>query len=158
MKNLIYLFVITALLVSCNQANKNYGENSSPDKRMESVVAATIEELLAEPSDYEGKEVAVSGMVTHVCKHGGQKCFVLAEDGESQLRINVGEDIDEFETGLEGSNVAFKGVFRVLNSIETESNVEDHDSQEHHSEEMAHTEAEKSSYYIEAADYREISQ
>lgn len=157
----MYRFGITLmaalLLVSCNSTGtKEAGESS---KELENrVVKATIEELMAQPAAYEGKEVAISGMVTHVCRHGGQKCFVLAGDGETQIRIVPGGDIDEFKTTLEGSTVAFKGVFRVLNPVEAQEHVEDHESKAHHATEMAHSQAEKADYFIEAVDFREVTQ
>lgn len=156
MQRVAFLVIIALMAVACNQTSK---ENSakSESAEVEQIVSATIEELLATPADYDGKEVAVSGMVTHVCKHGGQKCFILAEDGETQMRIVPGGDIDEFKVELEGSTVAFKGVFRVLNAVETAEHVEDHDSKAHHAEEMSHSEAEKAEYFVEAIDFKEVS-
>ncbi|MCK4745722.1 MAG: hypothetical protein KAT15_01745, partial [Bacteroidales bacterium] len=76
----ILLFVVLAVLVgSCNQAAQKEGSDSQTSD-VEKIISATVEELLAQPTEYEGKEVAVSGMVTHVCKHGGQKCFIVGED------------------------------------------------------------------------------
>jgi len=150
------VLLAATVLVSCNQADTKQAGESVGDLESR-VVKATIEELLAQPAEYEGKEVAISGMVTHVCRHGGQKCFVLAGDGETQMRIVPGEDIDEFNIDLEGSTVAFRGFFRVLNPVEAEEHVEDHESKAHHTIEMAHSEAEKAEYFIEVVDLREIT-
>lgn len=156
MQKFIFLFVVGAIVSSCNQAGQR--ENSvAVDNEPENVVYATVEELLAGPSDYEGREVAISGMVTHVCRHGGQKCFVLGEDGETQIRIVTGGDIDEFKIDLEGSTVAFRGVFKVMLPEEAEALVADHESKEHHAQEMAHTQAEKADFFIEAVDFKEVT-
>jgi hypothetical protein len=157
MKKFTLLFALVVMLGACNQSKKQNAENSDTSKT-EEVVAATIEAMLANPADYVEKEVVLTGMVTHVCKHGGQKCFVLAEDGETQIRINVGSEIDEFDTALEGSTVEFKGLFKVLDAVETTELEEDHESKEHHENEMAHTEAEKASYFVEAVSYTEITE
>ncbi len=156
MQKVAFLLIIAFLAVSCNQASKE-NSTTAESTEVEQIVAATIQELLASPADYDGKEVAVSGMVTHVCKHGGQKCFILADDGETQMRIVPSGDIDEFKVELEGSTVAFKGVFRVMNPLEAEEHVEDHDSKEHHEEEMSHSEAEKAEYFVEAIDFKEVT-
>ena len=121
------------------------------------IVAATIEDLIANPGEYKDMEVAIEGMVTHVCKHGGQKCFVLAGDESTQIRIVPAGDIDEFKIELEGSNVAFKGLFRVMGLEEAEAHVEDHESKEHHAEEMSHSSAEKADIFIEASEFKELS-
>ena len=97
-------------------------------------------------------------MVTHVCRHGGQKCFIVAEDGETQIRIVPSGKIDEFKVEMEGSTIAFKGIFRVLNAEETEEHVEDHESKEHHEVEQSHSSAEKAEYFVEAHDFKEITQ
>jgi hypothetical protein len=153
MQRAAFLVLLTFLAVSCNQASK---ENSTESTEVEQIVSATIQELLATPADYDGKEVAVSGMVTHVCRQGGQKCFIVAEDGETQIRIVTGGDIDEFKIELEGSTVAFKGVFRVMNPVETEELIEDYESKEQHAVEQAHSEAEKADYFVEAIDFKEV--
>lgn len=151
------IFMTALFMVSCNTGGSRETVESAEDLESR-VVKATIEELLAQPAEYEGREVAISGMVTHVCRHGGQKCFVLAGDGETQIRIVPGGGIDEFDIALEGSTVAFKGFFKVLNPVEAEEHVEDHESKAHHATEMAHTEAEKAEYFIEAVDFREVTQ
>ena len=150
------MILIAFMAISCSQSKQ---ENSASAESGEAVqiLTASIQELLATPSEYEGKEVAVSGMVTHVCRHGGQKCFIVADDGETQIRIVPGGDIDEFKIELEGSTVAFKGVFRILTTEETEELVEDYESQEQHAVEQAHSEAEKADYFIEAVDFKEVS-
>ena len=83
---------------------------------------------------------------------------MVGKDGETQLRIVPGGDIDEFKIDLEGSTVAFKGTFKVLNPIQAEEHVKDHNSKEHHANEMAHSEAEKADYFIEATDFKEVTQ
>lgn len=157
MQRFILLVLGVVLMSSCGQTGQTE-RVGSPEAEKEKILTATVEEMLAQPADYDGKEVAISGMVTHVCRHGGQKCFVLGKDGESQIRIVPSGDIDEFKIDLEGSTVAFKGTFKVLNPIQAGEHVADHDSKEHHDSEMAHTQAEKADYFIEATDFKEVTQ
>ena len=156
MQRSIFWVIIALLAVSCNQSVKKEGDEPEAAKT-EKIISATIVEILAAPADYQDKEVAISGMVTHVCKHGGQKCFIVGEDGETQMRIVPGGEIDEFKVEMEGSTVAFKGIFRVLNTLQSEEHLEEHDSKEHHSEEQPHSTAEKAEYFVEALDFKEIT-
>lgn len=156
MNKITILLGIALLLGACNQTSQKEANTKAEEKH--EIVAATIEDLLASPAEYENKEVAITGMVTHVCRHGGQKCFVLAEDGESQIRLVPTGDIDEFKIELEGSTLAVKGTFRVLAPEEAEEHVADHESKEHHATEMAHSQAEKADIFIEASEYKEITQ
>jgi cytochrome c-type biogenesis protein CcmE len=155
MQKAAFLVLIAFLAVSCNQPSRE--KNSSESTEVVKIVSASIQELLATPADYDGKEVAVSGMVTHVCRHGGQKCFIVAEDGETQIRIVPGGDIAEFLVEMEGSTIAFKGVFNVLNPVEAEELVVDHESKEHHVVEQSHSEAEKADYFVEAIEFKEVT-
>ena len=155
-RSILWVLIAFMAVSSCKQTVKQEGDNQEASKT-EQIVSATIVELLATPADYQDKEVAVSGMVTHVCRHGGQKCFILADDGETQIRIVPGEDIDEFKIEMEGSIIAFKGIFRVLNAELAEEHVEDHESKEHHVE-QSHSSAEKAEYYVEALDFKEVTQ
>ncbi|MCP4309809.1 MAG: hypothetical protein GY790_00970 [Bacteroidetes bacterium] len=153
----IALWVMLAVLMgACNQAQQN--REVTETGNTEKIVAATIEELIANPLEYENKEVAITGMVTHVCKHGGQKCFVLAKDGETQIRLVPSGDIDEFKIDLEGSTIAIKGTLKVLAPLQTEAHLEDHESKEHHAVEMSHSEAEKAQVFIETLEFREITE
>jgi aspartyl/asparaginyl-tRNA synthetase len=126
-------------------------------EKTEKIVSATIGELLATPDVYQDKEVAVSGMVTHVCREGGQKCFIVADDGETQIRIVTGGDIDEFKVDMEGSTVAFKGIFRVLKPEQADAQLEDYNSKESHLVEQSHSSAEKADYFVEAIDFKEVT-
>ena len=157
MQRSILWILIGFLAVSCAQNTKK-NEDQQQATEQEEIVSATIEEMLAAPDDYKDKEVALSGMVTHVCREGGQKCFILASDGETQLRIVTGGEIDEFKIDMEGSTVAFKGIFRVLTLAEAEAQMEDYDSHESHEAEQAFSSAEKADYFVEALDFREITE
>ncbi|MBN1131486.1 MAG: hypothetical protein JXR52_00265 [Bacteroidales bacterium] len=148
MKKTLLLFVLPVMMIACNQSEKKSGD----------AVSAAIEEILASPGDFEGKAVVLTGMVTHVCKHGGQKCFVLAGDGESQIRVNAGPELDEFDVALEGSTVEFTGIFKTLTVAETTELQESNDSMVHHQNERAHKEAENAAYFLEASSYREITE
>ena len=156
MQRIAILVMISLLAGACNQTPGE--ENSTKLANKEKIVAASIEELVANPAEYENKEVALKGMVTHVCRHGGQKCFVLAEDGETQIRLVPAGNIDEFKIELEGSTIAVKGTLRVLNPQEAQAHVEDHESKEHHAVEMSHSEAEKADVFIETLEFKEITQ
>jgi hypothetical protein len=153
----VTLWVLAALLMaSCNSSNQK-GADQQQTADVEKVVTATVEELLAQPAEYEGKQVAVSGMVTHVCRHGGQKCFVLGTDGTSQIRVVPGGTIDEFTIDIEGSTIAFKGIFKVLDSDQATELTEEMGTMADHQTEMAHSEAEKAEYFIEAVDFKEVT-
>jgi hypothetical protein len=156
MQRLLLWIAGAMLLTACGQTGK-HEEGKLSTGAKEEIISATVEEILAQPAEYENKQIAISGMVTHVCRHGGQKCFVLGQDGETQIRIVPGGDIDEFTIDLEGSTIAFRGTFKILDTRQASELMEDHESQAEHDQEMAHSEAEKADYFIEAIDFKEVT-
>lgn len=155
MKNLFVLFALLAFLVSCNQEAKKTND-TEPAKEEVTTKAVTVAEVLAAPEDYKGSEVKITGMVTHVCSHGGQKLFIINEDPEQQLRINVGEGIPEFDKALEGSTVEFTGKVTILTAEVTATLEKENEEKDHHTGEEAHAKAESASYSIEATSFKEI--
>jgi len=108
-KNLLVLFLL-ALLIGCTNSSRNVQSDKSSAQVAE--VKLTTDELLADPASYNDQKVLISGMVSHVCKHGGQKMFLYSQLADRYLRINTGTDIPEFPVDLEGSNVEVKGVVK----------------------------------------------
>ena len=153
----ILLWVAGAMLMTACSQSGNKGDGSLQASDKQEVITATVEELLAQPAEYENKQIAVSGMVTHVCRHGGQKCFVLGQDGETQIRIVPGGDIDEFKIDMEGSTISFTGTFKILDANQATEMAEENEAQAEHAVEMAHSEAEQADYYIEAVDFKEVT-
>lgn len=60
------------------------------------------------------KPVLISGTVTHVCKHGGQRLFITGENPEQPVKITTGKDIAEFDISLEGSTITISGILKEL--------------------------------------------
>jgi hypothetical protein len=59
-------------------------------------------------ADMVDKEVEVSGLVDHICKHGGKKMHLVAGD-ESEASLHIVSD-EAFSEELEGQYVKVKGV------------------------------------------------
>jgi RecJ-like exonuclease len=157
MKNLFVPVLLLALAFSCNQGEKNSAES---DATVDTEVAAsmlTVGQVLESPEKYKDSEIKITGMVTHVCKHGGQKLFIVGDDPELQLRVNVGDGVPEFDMALEGSTVEFTGKVKILEEeIQAELELEN-EEKEHHTGEEAHAKAESASYFVEAKAFKEVT-
>lgn len=114
MTRISMLSMLLILAVSCGQET---------GKRAGSIVSevskVTVEALLADASPFVDRPVSVTGTVVHVCRHGGQRLFLVGEDGEDRFRITVGENIPEFDIGLEGSTIEVNGIVKELIIDET---------------------------------------
>jgi hypothetical protein len=152
MKNLLILLSVLFLLGSCN----NKPETAENDT--EATVEITLEELYANPYQYLDKEVSIAGLVTHVCKHGGQKLFIAGNDENSSIRIEVGKDITEFDTNMEGTEAEFKGIVKMMEQeLKKGGEAEDH---EHHAEEGGEEECafedNAKNYFIIASTFKSL--
>jgi hypothetical protein len=137
MKKTLFLLLSLGLLAGCN----NKGSENQADKKTvsDTLISLNTDQVLSDPSLYAEKQVIVSGMVSHVCKHGGQKMFLVSSDGQKYLRVNTTPGIAEFPVDLEGSNVEVKGKvvkFEELaaeaeTSAENEEAIADTTSKEH---------------------------
>jgi hypothetical protein len=114
MTRIFSFLVLVALAASCGQ---NTGNTADAGDLTASDV--TVEALLADASPFVEKPVTVKGTVVHVCRHGGQRLFIVGEDGQDRFRITVGENISEFDVELEGSVIQVNGIVRELIIDET---------------------------------------
>lgn len=96
-----------------------------------------------------GQEVEIKGMVTHVCKHGGKKLFIMADDPDVQVKITTGEDIASFPPELEGSKIWVKGV------VEAQDVEVEEEAKADHEEDAAHKNIyHKKQYSISCSKYK----
>jgi hypothetical protein len=61
-----------------------------------------------------GKEVEIQGMVVHVCKHGGKKCFILGQDPEKRVKITASDKVSVFLPEIEGSTILVRGIIEPI--------------------------------------------
>ncbi len=82
-KNII-LWAIAALFAIA--ATSCSGKSSSETAEADTV---TVDSILANPEVYVGQTVTIEGVVSHLCKHGGRKAFLLGSDENSMIRCDA---------------------------------------------------------------------
>lgn len=82
-KNII-LWAIAALfaLAITGCSSKSSSETAETD-------TVTVDSILANPDSYVGQTVTIEGVVSHLCKHGGRKAFLLGSDENSIIRCDA---------------------------------------------------------------------
>lgn len=121
MKKIITLLTICFIVFSCNSSS---GKSKDSAKGMETF---SVDEVVASADILSGQEIQVKGMVTHVCKHGGQKMFITDSSKVNNMLVLVTSSIPEFEVSLEGSYVEITGK---LVATTTETSGEGHQENE----------------------------
>lgn len=111
MKTYIYILMASLFFaVSCQNDTQKSNE-SSAEVEVEVVEILPVE-LINFSDNAEtliGKQIALNGMIDHVCKHGGQKMFITNQDADARIKIVTGEDMAAFNTELEGETVYVVG-------------------------------------------------
>ncbi|MCD4735556.1 MAG: hypothetical protein K8R53_05900 [Bacteroidales bacterium] len=113
MKHFALIFFLALFLYSCNQS----GTQSNTDQVQGEPVANEIVELtvagfLDKAPEMVDKQITISGLVVHTCKHGGKRMFITDEGTEERVKIVTGGNIDNFDTELEGSVVVIEGILK----------------------------------------------
>lgn len=114
MTRIFSLSILLVLAVSCGQQTKKTTDLSELE-----VSEVSVEALLADASPFVEQPVSLKGTVVHVCRHGGQRLFLVGMDGEDRFRITVGENISEFDIELEGTVIEVNGIVKELIIDET---------------------------------------
>lgn len=82
-KNII-LWAFAALMAI---AVTSCGSKNSSDTAGET--SLTVDTILANPEAFVGQTVTIEGVVSHLCKHGGRKAFLLGSDENTMIRCDA---------------------------------------------------------------------
>jgi hypothetical protein len=89
---------------ACNQNQKK----QSDVKQAENML--TVDEFFSNADSYSDNAITLKGTVTHVCRHGGQRMFIIGSDPDNRLKITPGSSISEFGIELEGRELQISGI------------------------------------------------
>jgi hypothetical protein len=101
MKKLFFLAAIGAIIMYCNTGCNN-------NKQAVSNVL-TVDSFMVSPEKWAGKDVVITGTVSHVCKHSGKKLFLFGADAEKTVKVNAGGEVSTFDIKYEGTDVEITG-------------------------------------------------
>lgn len=108
MKKLSFILFGLLILAACQPSRQN-SESSN-----EELLTFTVDEIQQQGDDFVGKEVVVTGMVSHVCKHSGARCFLMGSQEEATIRVEAGHQIGSFNQEQMGSDLKVKGVLQEI--------------------------------------------
>lgn len=113
---LLSLFAVAILFSACeNKTAKNTdSQEAGITADVDEIVVIDLKDFEDKAGDVVGKPVVLTGTIDHVCKHGGQKMFIVSEDAENRVKIVTGEDMPAFNTELEGESLEVVGIVEEL--------------------------------------------
>jgi hypothetical protein len=116
-KNLLLIMAFAAFMWACgNQQTAQQEEVVEEEIVVEQPIMLTLAEFQEKAPSLVGREVQLEGDVIHVCKHGGKKMFITADDPDLRIKITSGEEMPAFEPELEGSHITVLGVVEEIES------------------------------------------
>ena len=139
MKNLILFSIIAGLMLACSGNQPAQTEEMASEMAVLSIPEVNVASFDADAGNYVDSEIMVSGIVDHVCKHGGKK-LKLVTDGAS---VHV-ESETRFDDALIGNQISLNGIVRELRVDEAyclqmdEDNITKHKEGETNEEDFTH--------------------
>lgn len=112
LKNFLFMAFVAIILASCG-GNTNQTQSQTEAEASE-IITLTVDEFWASPKEFVAKEVAVKGMVVHVCQYTGKRMFIVGNNPDERFQVKAGDEIGTFPIELEGSMVEVKGLVEEL--------------------------------------------
>lgn len=100
MRKAISILTFAVVLLSITACNQNSKQNNKTEKIASYL---SVEDLLQKAEELSGKTIHVSGIIDHVCKHGGKRFKILSSNGSQELKIELGEDFDIMDANVAGN-------------------------------------------------------
>ncbi|MCD4732062.1 MAG: hypothetical protein K8R74_15755 [Bacteroidales bacterium] len=114
-KKILILSVFAVFFAACNNTQNPSTDTETAEQEIKTeLVSLTIAGFDDQAGDFVGKEVQISGLVNHACKHGGKRMFIIDPETEQTVKIEAGENITSFDAELEGSDVLVTGIVNEL--------------------------------------------
>lgn len=155
-RNILLIFVAAVFAISCNNQASTGEEQTTQEEEVvvkEEPTMLSLADFKTKAETLVGKEVILEGDVIHVCKHGGKKMFITADDPDVRIKITTdGEQIAAFDTELEGSHVKVHGIVEAIES-EVVGEGEHADEGEHEDDEDHVNHYHKPQYSVAVLDY-----
>ena len=139
MKNTLILSLVASMFLACSPNQSNQEEEVTTEVAEVSIPVIELARFDIDAGQYVDSEIAVSGIVDHVCKHSGKK-LKLVTDGAS---VHVDSET-RFDDALIGSEINLKGIVRELRIDEgyclqmEEDNISSHKEGETNEEDFTH--------------------
>ena len=155
LRNLLLIIMASFIVWSCGSQ-----QTVNQEQIVEEEVVTKVEPKTVALADFKdqaetlvGKEVILEGTVIHVCKHGGQKMFITADDPDIRIKITPGEEMAAFETELEGSDVKVVGVVEAMEAEVVGEGTHAEDGEEHEEDADHENIYHKPQYSVKAMKY-----
>ena len=99
------LLAISIVTFSCKTDKKVEAQNEEKIIEVIETPMITLGEFDTKAGEFIGKEIEVTGIVDHVCKHGGKKILLVTDNGDAHVVSD-----ERFDEAIMGSEIKLVGV------------------------------------------------
>ena len=101
--SLLLLTIISLITFTSCTGNKDAANTNAE------LTAMSVDDVLIEAEQEIDKLVAVEGICTHICSHGGRKIFLMGDDDSKTIRIESTDALGAFKPECVNAIVSVKG-------------------------------------------------
>lgn len=105
MKNIFLLIAIGLGIFSCKSDKKAEKVEDPTVIEIAETPTVTLAEFDTKAGEFIALEIQVTGIVDHVCKHGGKKILLVTDDGDAHVFSE-----ERFDEAIMGSEITVTGV------------------------------------------------
>ena len=105
MKKILLVLAVGIFTFSCKTDKKVEVQNEEKTVEVIETPMVTLGEFGTKAGEFIGKEIQVTGIVDHVCKHGGKKILLVTDEGDAHVVSD-----ERFDEALMGSEIKLVGV------------------------------------------------
>ena len=97
------------MATSCNNKNNKNKQKEQTEQKVETFMQ--VDDVLKDAEKLAGKEVAIEGVCTHICAHGGGKIFMMGSDDTKTIRVEAGK-LGSFDKKCVNAVVKVNGILK----------------------------------------------
>lgn len=98
---------LLSIIISCKTDKKEIKKASIPTEKITETILINIDDFETKAGDFVNQEVALTGIVDHICEHGGKKLLLVSD----AVKIHVTSE-ERFDDNLIGSEITLYGVVK----------------------------------------------
>jgi hypothetical protein len=114
MKKIISLLFAVLIIAGCDGKEESKNQAGTQTSVKQVPVTVVMAEFEKRAPELVGKEIIITGIVDHTCKHSGKRMFLVDDKSDASLKVEAGKNIDQFNASLTGSTVEVRGIIKEL--------------------------------------------
>lgn len=107
LKSLALIALFAGAFTACNSSSKQAEQAETAE-----IEELTVDQIWENPDSFVGKEITVTGVCSHLCKHGGRKAFLMPSNGTMPLRCDASPSFGSFSKETIRQPLAVTGTLR----------------------------------------------